>query len=173
MKIKKSHIISNILIGVLVILLSLFILNGSQLYTISKDDIIKENIETIKKNEPLTENIELIGQDKMNFSQIYLYKVDDSYSVFTYKKSMFSNRVKLSSYKYRINSLENFKSIADNEIYNNEFNITVKDDKFIINSKPIRNKKLFINILNIIVVLSICFIGTLFFVKRKFRNEDE
>lgn len=173
MKRKKSQIITNILIVVLVILLSFFILNGSQLYTISNRNVLEENIETIKDNEPAAENIEFLGKDKFNYSCVYLYKVDNKYSIFTYEKSIFSSRLKLSSYRYKISSLDNLKLVAENQVYDNKFTITNENNKPIIKNEPTRNKTILVNIINIIVVLLICFVGTLFVIKKKFKHNED
>lgn len=165
---KKNIIITNIIIATLVLILSLFIIDGKRIYTIPKNSIVKKNEDTIYKNLPSTDNIEFIKKERFNNNSIYIYKIDDVYGIITYEHSMFLNLSSVSSFTNNIRTLDGYESIESNQVYDNSYIIKEKDNEIKITNESQVNRNFYINIINIaITILIIILIYLSFFIHKK------
>ncbi len=165
---KRKIIITNIIIAVLVLLLSLFIIDGKKIYTIPKKSIVQKNEETIFKNLPSTNNIEFIKKQRFNNNSIYIYKIDDVYGIITYEHSMFLNLSSVSSFTNNISTLDGYESVERNQVYDNSYSIIEKDNKIKIVNESKINRNFYINIINVVVtILIVILIYISFFIHRK------
>lgn len=165
---KRNIIITNIIIAVLILLLSLFILDGKQIYTIPQKSIVQKNEETIFKNLPSTNNIEFLKSEKFNNNSIYIYKIDDIYGIITYEHSMFLNLSSTPSFTNNIRTLDGYEATESNQVYDNSYLIKEKDNKIEVINEANINKTFYMNIVNIAVtILIVVLIYLSFFIHRK------
>lgn len=119
----------------------------------------------------LQKKMDLLSNEDFNYTSIYIYQIDNSYAVFSYNKSLFFNRSVLNSYTYQLKEIDEYKVAVANQIYNNNFSISKKDNEITIKNDAKRNRSLPLNILNISVTILI--IGFMFFMVNKVSKDNE
>lgn len=163
MKKRKRTYITEIFIVILLIFLSFFIIDGKKFYTISNDDVLEYNEDLLYQSMPTAKNVDLLLNKDFNHTSLFVYKLDDTYAVFSYNKSLFLNRSILNSYTYQLKDLNEYKITVSNQIYDNNFSISSVNNKIEVENNAKRNKSLPLNLINItvtiLIIVSIYFVG--------------
>lgn len=169
-KLLKHNMIVNVLLVVIILLLFLYTIDDYNIYTIKENDIKHHSEKIVEEHYNLNDknNFKLLLEREDKEIYIYIYEIEDSYTVLAYSKSVIFNKFKLIDVRYDLEEGYSFPFIVNSPLNTKVYEIELESKKsevhFISSEK---NVKRYFRILEAIVIFYIVLIIRIYFLKKK------